>query len=150
MATGGSASAASEIEVGSICPTLQELRAAAAKQADTCVAGAALYGMWRVSPYVGIHIGGTGWIYGGPLIAKKTQILLKVKQRRQLADAPVLIRLKMRFRPMARLVGCVFCLILVLPVFGHKRTRCTRYITGFGRCPYFFVDVPLAVFVNPW
>ena len=124
MATGGSASAASEIEVGSICPTLQELRAAAAKQADTCVAGAALYGMWRVSPYVGIHIGGTGWIYGGPLIAKKTQILLKVKQRRQLADAPVLIRLKMRFRPMARLVGCVFCLILVLPVFGHKRTRC--------------------------
>ena len=36
MVTDGSASAASEIEVGSIYPTLQELRAAAAKQA-TCV-----------------------------------------------------------------------------------------------------------------
>ena len=39
MATGGSASAASEIEVGSTCPTMQELRAAAAKQAHACVAG---------------------------------------------------------------------------------------------------------------
>ena len=37
-ATDGSASAASEIEVGSIYPTTQELRAAAAKQAETCVA----------------------------------------------------------------------------------------------------------------
>ena len=97
MATGGSASAASEIEVGSICPAMQELRAAAAKQADMCVAGVALYGMWRVegvSPYVGIHTGGIGWKYGGPLIAKKKLILLKVKQRRQLADAPGLIRLE--------------------------------------------------------
>ena len=74
MATGGRASAASQIEVGSICRTMQELRAAAAKQADTCVAGVALYGMWRVqrvSPYVGINIEGIGWKYGGPLIAKK-------------------------------------------------------------------------------
>ena len=37
MATDGSTSAASEIEVGSIYPTLQELRAAAAKQGDACV-----------------------------------------------------------------------------------------------------------------
>ena len=60
MATGGSASAASEIEVDSICRTLQELRAAAAKQADACVAGVALSVMWRVegvSPYVGNHKG---------------------------------------------------------------------------------------------
>ena len=42
MATGDIVSAPSEIEVGSICPTMQELRAAAAKQADTCVAGVAL------------------------------------------------------------------------------------------------------------
>ena len=34
MATDGSASAASESELGSIYPTMQELRAAAAKQAD--------------------------------------------------------------------------------------------------------------------
>ena len=41
MAEDGSASAASEIEVGSIYPTMQELRAAAAKHADTCVADVA-------------------------------------------------------------------------------------------------------------
>ena len=35
MVTNGSASAASETEVGSIYPTTQELRAAAAKEADT-------------------------------------------------------------------------------------------------------------------
>ena len=67
MATDGRASAASEIEVGSIYPTMQEeLRAAAAKQADTCVAGDAWRGMWRVeevSPHVGIRIGGLGWSY---------------------------------------------------------------------------------------
>ena len=70
MATDGSASAASEIELGSIYPTIRELRAAAAKQVDTCVAGVAWYGMWRVegvSPYVGIRMGGIGWKYGGPL-----------------------------------------------------------------------------------
>ena len=76
MATDGSASVASEIEVGSIYPTMQEeLRAAAAKQADTCVAGVAWCGMWRVEgvfPYVGIRIGGTGWNYGGPLIGQQT------------------------------------------------------------------------------
>ena len=39
MATDGSTSAAPEIEVGSIYPTMLELRAAGAKQADnTCVA----------------------------------------------------------------------------------------------------------------
>ena len=51
MATDGSASAASEIEEGSIHPTMQQLRAAAAKrakQADTCAAGVAWCGMWRV------------------------------------------------------------------------------------------------------
>ena len=59
MDIGGSSSAAYEVEAGSICPTMRDLRAAAAKQADTCVASVALYGMWRVegvSPYVGIHI----------------------------------------------------------------------------------------------
>ena len=67
MATDGSASAASEIEAGSIYPTMQELRAAAAKQADTCVAGVEWCGMLRVegdSPYIGIRIGGIGWNYG--------------------------------------------------------------------------------------
>ena len=42
----------------------EELRAAPAKQAGTCVAGVAWCGMWRVegtSPYVGIRIGGIGW-----------------------------------------------------------------------------------------
>ena len=48
MATGGRASVASEIEVGSISPTMQQLRAAAANEADTFVAGVALYGMWRM------------------------------------------------------------------------------------------------------
>ena len=75
MATGGSsASAASGIELDSIFPTMQELRAAAAKKEDTRVAGVALYGMWRVggiSPHVGIHIRGVGRKYGGPLIAEK-------------------------------------------------------------------------------
>ena len=48
MATNGSASAASEIEEGSFYLTMQELRAAAAKQADTrVVAGVACCGMWR-------------------------------------------------------------------------------------------------------
>ena len=48
MAADCGASAASEIEVGSIYPTIRELCAAAAKQADTCVAGVAWCGMWRV------------------------------------------------------------------------------------------------------
>ena len=60
ITTDGSASAASEIEVGSVYPTMhEELRAVAAKQADTCVAGVAWRGMWRVeevSPHVGIRI----------------------------------------------------------------------------------------------
>ena len=50
---------------------MQVLRAAAAKQADTCVAGVAWCGMWRaegVSPYVGIRIGGIGRNYEGSLI----------------------------------------------------------------------------------
>ena len=49
MATDGSASAASEIEVGSIYPTMLELRAAAAKQAaNTCVARVVWCGMRRM------------------------------------------------------------------------------------------------------
>ena len=71
MATNSSGSASSEIEVDSIYPTMQELRAAAAKEEDTCVAGVAWCGMWGmdgVSLYVGIHIGGIGWKYGGSLI----------------------------------------------------------------------------------
>ena len=68
------------------------------KQAGTRVAGVALYGIWRVEgvcPYVGIHVGGIGWKYGGPPVAEKKLMLLKVKQcSRQLADAPGLIRLK--------------------------------------------------------
>ena len=94
MTTGGRASAASEIDVGSIFPTKKELRAAAAKQADTCVARVALSRMWRVeggSPYVGIHIGGIGRKYGRPLIAKRPRKRFKVKQRRQLAGAPGLL-----------------------------------------------------------
>ena len=78
MVTGGRASAASEIDVGSICPTKKELRAAAANQADTCVARVALSGTWWVEgvfPHVGIDIGGIGWKYGGPLIAKKSHKL---------------------------------------------------------------------------
>ena len=68
MATDGSASAA--FEVASICPTMQEFRAAAAKQADKCVAHVAWSDMWRVegvSPYVGIRIGGVGWSCGRSL-----------------------------------------------------------------------------------
>ena len=75
MATDGSASAASEIEVGSIYSMMRKLRAATAKQAHTSVAGEAWCGMWRVegvSPYVGIRTGGIGWNYGGSLIGQKT------------------------------------------------------------------------------
>ena len=75
MGTDGSLSAASEIEVGSIYPMMQELCAAAANKADTCVAGVAWCVMWRVegvSPYVGICIGGIRWNYGGSLIGSKT------------------------------------------------------------------------------
>ena len=71
MATDGSASAAFEIEVGSIYPMMQELRVATAQPADMCVARVAWCGVWRVqgvSPYVGICIESIGWDYGGPLI----------------------------------------------------------------------------------
>ena len=57
MATNGSASSASEIEAGSISPTMQELLAAAAKQAaaavkqaDPYVAGVAWCEMWTGLP----------------------------------------------------------------------------------------------------
>ena len=132
MATGGRASDASEIEVGSIYPTRQELRAAAAKLADTCVTGVALSAMWGVEgvfPYVGSYIGGIGGKYGGPRTAKKTQIRLKLKQRRQVAGAPGPYPAKtgtMRIQPTAGLVGCVFFLILVLPDFGPKRVGCMK------------------------
>ena len=72
MATDGSASAASEIEVGSIYPTMLELRGAAAKQAENaCVAHEVWCGTWMVegvSPYGGIRIGGIGWNYGEALM----------------------------------------------------------------------------------
>ena len=75
MATNGSASAAPEIEEGSIYLTMQELRAAEVKHADTfVVAGVACCGMCRVegaSPYVGNSIGSIGWNYGGSRIGKK-------------------------------------------------------------------------------
>ena len=68
-------SVASEIEVCSIYATTQEIRAAAAKQADTCVARVASCGLWRVdrvSSCTVIRIGGIGWNYGGSLIGCKT------------------------------------------------------------------------------
>ena len=72
LTTDGSASAASEIEVGSIYPTMPELRAAAVKQADNaCVARVVWCGIWRVegvSLYVGIRIGRIGWKHGGSLM----------------------------------------------------------------------------------
>ena len=78
LTTDGCASAASEIEVGSIYPTLQELRAAAAKQA-TCLACCWCGVVWDakiggISPYVGIRVlvGSIGWNYGGSLIGSKT------------------------------------------------------------------------------
>ena len=87
MSTGGSASAASGIEVGSTYPTMQELRAAAPKKADTCVAGVVSCEVWMVvgvSSCVGIHIGGIGWNDGGTLVDYKTLTQLKVEQSRQL------------------------------------------------------------------
>ena len=72
MATDGSASATSEIEVGSVYLTTQGLRAAAAKQADTCVARVAWCGVWRVegSPRTAAFVEGhrLELQYGGPLI----------------------------------------------------------------------------------
>ena len=153
LVTGGRASAASEIDVGSIWPTNKELCAAAAKQADTCVAPVALSGMWRVervSPYVGIHIGGIGWKYGGPLIAKNTQIQLKVTQRTRLVGAPVLIRLKQVQCVLDQWQGSwgAFSLDFSITCFSPQTDKV--YVTVFSRCPYFFVDVPLAVFVYFW
>ena len=87
MPTDGSASAASEIKEGSIYPTMQELRTAAAKQADTCVAGVRGVGCgeWRGLPvrrhsYRG-HRMELWRIADWP---KNDQKQLKVKQSRQL------------------------------------------------------------------
>ena len=59
---------------------------------------------------------------------------LKAKQIRHLGCVPGLYPVKtgtIRFiRPMTGLVGCVFYLTLVLPVFGPKRTRYTRYLVS--------------------
>ena len=90
MATDGCGSAASESEVGSIYPTLQELRAAAAKQA-TCVTCCWCGVLWDaagggVSPCVGIRVlvGGIGWNYGGSLIGSKNdQKTVEIKESRQ-------------------------------------------------------------------
>ena len=63
MATDGSGSAASELEVGFIYPTMQELRAPAANQADTCHSRGVVRGAKGgegVSAYVSIYMGGKG------------------------------------------------------------------------------------------
>ena len=135
MATDGSASAASEIEVGSISiyRTMQELRAAAAKQADTCVAGDAWRGMWRVeevSPHVGIRIGGIGWSYGGSVIGQKTT----KTSREDTSGVPGLYPAKTgttRSRPLEGLVGCAFFLTLVrtrVPVFWPQTDKVYKYV----------------------
>ena len=84
MATDSSASAASEIEVGSIYPTMLELRAAAAKLVDSaCVARVVRCGtmgmtLFRVVP-IGVGCGGglpvrrhsyrgIGWNYGASMM----------------------------------------------------------------------------------
>ena len=75
MATDDSASAASEIEVGSIYPTMEELRAGRREAGRyihvLLVSSVEWCGMWRVevSPYHGgIRTAGIGWSYGGSLI----------------------------------------------------------------------------------
>ena len=122
MATDGRTSAASEIEVGSIYPTMQELRATAAKQEDTCVAGVAWCGMWWVegiSPCVGIRVGGIGW----ELWRIADWLTNDKKQKSSRVDnsgVPGLYPAKtdtLRFGPMAGLVGCVFNLILECTCF---------------------------------
>ena len=65
MATDGSALAASEIEVGSIYPTMQERRREAGRYVR-CWCG--VWMVKRVPPYLIIRMGGIGWNYGGPLI----------------------------------------------------------------------------------
>ena len=70
-------SVASEIEVCSINAATHEIRAAAAKQADTCVARVAWCegcGGWSGSPRAStfIRIGGIGWKYGESLVGYKT------------------------------------------------------------------------------
>ena len=80
-----------------------------------------------VSPYVDIRIfvGGIGWNYGVCLITKKRQKQLK-PSRVDNSGVPGLYPAKAgttRFRPMAGLVGCVFYLILVFPVFVPERRR---------------------------
>ena len=67
---------------------MRELRAAAAKQADRCVAGVAWCGMWRVEgvfPYAGIRIGGHRVVlYRIADWLKNDKKLLNVKRSRQL------------------------------------------------------------------
>ena len=67
MATDGSASAASEIGVDYIFPTLQELRVAAAKQADTCVTRVAWCGVLREERGSTCTSAFVWWAYGGTM-----------------------------------------------------------------------------------
>ena len=74
MTTDGCASAASEIEVGSIYPTLQELRTAAAKQA-TCVTCSWCGVVWDAEGTGGLFVlgirmlvGDIGWNDGGSVV----------------------------------------------------------------------------------
>ena len=143
MATDGSASAASEIEVGSTYPTIQEeLRAAAAKQADTCtlccwcgvvrdVKGRGLPVPWQHS-YRGHRV--ELWRIANWLNAETTKDSWKSSRVDNSGVPAVLYPAKtgeVRFRPMAGLVLCVFYMILLpfyyLPVFGPKRTRYTCF-----------------------
>ena len=63
---------------------------------------------------------------------KKHKLQLKVRQRGKLAGAPGLIRLKKAQCILDQCQGSwgVFLLVLVLTVFGPKRTRCIELISA--------------------
>ena len=129
MATDGSASAASEIEVGSTYPTIQEeLRAAAPKQADTytlrcwCgvvrdVKGRGLPVPWRNSYRVHrVEL----WRIANWLKAETTKGSWKSSRVDNSSVPAGLYPAKtgeLHFRPMAGLMLCVFYLILLCTVF---------------------------------
>ena len=137
MATDGSASAASEIEAGSINPTMQELRAAAAKQADTCVAGVAWCGMLRVEglpvrrhSYRGHRV--ELWMIADRLKCSKRQ--LNVKQNRQLGCTWALCGTNRHsvFQTNGRARGLGFLLDFSMYMFLAPNGQGTPV---FGRCP---------------
>ena len=127
MATDGSASAASEIEVGSIYPTMQEeLRADAAKQADTSVAGVAWRGMWRAE-----EVSRDSYRGHRVELLRIADWLKNDKNRVDNSGVPGLHPAKtgtMRFRPMEGLVGCVFYLILVCICFWPQTDKVYLYL----------------------